>query len=352
MVAYNDRIVMVDPADGKPLELLDSECQPRPPDSEGNLRIWQFIPGNGKQFYSLPLVLDGETLLAVAYDQYLFEIDRTGARGSVSAGIQVQGLSGHTVADMTASDDLIYMGLSASNLVALDRQTYDLVWTAKTDHGVWSKPLLANGVLYFSSLDHHLYAVDAETGERLWRLDLQGTVTSSPLLYKDKLYIGSFGRKFFEISLDGEILNEYVAEDWIWGTLAIVDGILYGADLAGNVYALDTTENLRQVWKQKVANRAIRPTPLVLENTIIVASRDQRVYWLNRADGTLKVDSEGNPLVRELQAEILSDVLLVEPGGGADVPEPYIIVSTINPGQLLAAYALDNGQVIWSYSFQ
>lgn len=352
MVAFNDRIVLVNPVDGKPVVLLDGECQPRPPESDGKPRVWQFIPGGGKQFYTQPLVLDDATLLAVAYDQHLFTVDRVGARGDTTTGVPIDGITGHTVADMAASDDLIYLGLSAGNLVALDRQTYDVVWTAKTDHGVWSKPLLADGVLYFSSLDHFLYAVDAETGEELWKLELQGTVTSSPALYEGKLYIGSFGRKYFEISLEGEILNEYATEDWIWSTPAIVDGILYGADLVGNVYALDTTKNLSQVWKQKVATRAIRPTPLVLDDTIIVASRDHHVYWLNRTDGTLKVDSEGNPLVRELQGEILSDVLLIEPGEGVDAPEPYIVVSTINPGQLLAAYALDNGQFVWSYNFQ
>jgi outer membrane protein assembly factor BamB len=353
LVAYTDRIVQVNPADGKPVVLKNAECQPRPPNSDGKDRVWDFRPAAGKQFYTTPLQLDDQTMLAMAYDQHFYRIDTSLITPPDANGVPINGRTGNSVTDLVASDDLLYVGLSAKDLVAVDKATYDVQWTATTEHGVWSKPLLVDETLYFSSLDHNLYAVDAKTGEARWTpLDLDGAVTGTPLYADGKLYIGSFARKIFEISTDGQILNQFETDDWVWGTPSIQDGILYAADLGGNVYALDTRNNLTLVWKQKVAERAIRPSPVIAGNVLIVASRDHKVYWLNRSDGTAVKDTEGNPLMRELEAEILSDILLIRPEDGVDIPEPYIVVSTTSPGQLLAAYTLDNGQLAWSYKFQ
>lgn len=352
LVSYNDRIVIVDPANGQTLRLLNQDCEPRPPDQDGKAKVWDFrVSGAQRQFFSNPQRLDEQTLLALSYDQRFFRLDLAAARTlDGSEGIPIAGRSGHTVADMLMTDERIYVGLSAKDLVALERDTFDVLWTVTTEHGVWSKPLLVENTLYFTSLDHHLYAVDAESGDLLWKLDVQGAATATPLLYEDRLFLGTFGRKIFEITREGEIVNQYATTEWVWGTPVIVDDILYAADLGGSVYALDVNNGLSEIWRQQVATRAIRHTPLVTDDVIIVASRDHKIYWLNRADGTPVQDADGNPLVREVGGEILSDVLLVTPGPSLSIDEPYVVVGTLAPGQLLLAYTLDNGENKWSYA--
>jgi len=83
-----------------------------------------------------------------------------------------------------------------------------------------------------------------------------------------------------------------------------------------------------------------------------VAARDQKIYWLKRTDGTPVTASDGKPLVRELTAPILSDILLIQPEDGVDIPKPYIVVSTTSTTQLLVAYTLDNGETKWTYNYQ
>ena len=354
LLAYNDRIVLVNPADGKGAILLNQDCKPRPSDADGKAKVWDFRGGGQNLFFTTPLQIDKQTLLTIAYNQHVFKIDAVRAEADVAAGTPIPDLSGHTVADIVENGDLLYLGLSAKDLVALHTSDYSLAWTVETEHGVWSKPLLHDSTLYFTSLDHFLYAADAQTGDLKWKLDLEGALTSTPL-YDDAtghLFIGSFARKIFEVTLDGQIVNQYDAADWVWGTPVIVDGILYAADLGGYVYALDTTKNLAEIWKQKIATRAIRGTPLITGDTIIVASRDQKIYWLNRADGTVMNDSEGQPLVRDVQAEILSDVLLVQPSDTLDIKEPYVIVSTLANDKILVAYSLSRAEQKWAYALQ
>ena len=352
LVAYNERVVQVNPADGKAVVLKNDKCENRPPDSEGKLRAWDFRATGAKQFYTNPLALDDQTLLAISYDQRLYKIDNTLAQPSNADGQTIDGYSGHAVTDMVASADMIFVAPNAKDVVALDRSTLDVKWKTSTEHGVWGKPLLVDSTLYFSSLDHFLYAVDAGTGEQKWKIDLLGAVTSPPLFANGKLYIGSFARQIFEISTDGKILNQKPTTDWVWGTPVIDNGILYIGDLSGMLYAFDTANNLEPVWQQKIANGAIRATPLIVGDVIVVGARDQKLYWLNRADGTAIIESDGKPLVRELSAPILSDILLIQPGDGVDIPKPYIVVSTTSTSQLLVAYTLDNGESKWSYNFQ
>lgn len=202
LVAYNDRIVQVNPADGKSVVLKNAECEPRPPNSDGKERVWDFRAAAGKQFYTKPLQIDDQTILAMAYDQHFYKIDTALITPPDANGVPINGRTGHSVSDLVASDDLLYVGLSAKDLIAVDKSTFDVQWTVTTEHGVWSKPLLVDGTLYFASLDHHLYAVDAQTGAEKWQpLDLGGAITGTPLYANDKLYIGSFARKIFEISL-------------------------------------------------------------------------------------------------------------------------------------------------------
>jgi outer membrane protein assembly factor BamB len=353
VVSYNDRIVQVNPADGTPVILKDAQCVNRQPDDQGKLRPWDFRPTGNKQFYTAPLPLDNDKMLAISYDQRLYTIDDTLAQATVADGQAIDGYSGHAVTDMVADADYIYVALNNKDVVALDRNTLDVKWKTTTNHGVWSKPLLQDGVLYFTSLDHFIYAVDAKTGDQKWKIDLGGAATGTPLFANGKLYVGSFARQLFEISTDGKILNQKPTSDWVWGTPVIDDkGILYVGDLGGSLYAFDTANNLQPIWSQKVAAGAIRATPLIIGDVIIVGARDQKLYWLKRTDGTPVTGSDGKPLVRELTAPILSDILLIQPGDGVDIPKPYIVVSTTSTTQLLVAYTLDNGESKWSYNFQ
>ncbi|HEX2908315.1 MAG TPA: PQQ-binding-like beta-propeller repeat protein, partial [Phototrophicaceae bacterium] len=338
LVAFNDRLVMVSPTDGKAVPLRNEDGEIRM-DDQGNPRLWE-IRQSANSFFSSPLVINDEKLLAAGYNQMLYSIDLKTARIENGTGTPIPANTGNLVADLVGDNERVYAGLSSKNLVAINLEDYSVEWTAATKHGVWSSPLLVEDVLYFASLDHFIYAVDAQSGDQLWSLDVGGAVASAPAYANGKLYVGSFARKLYEISTSGEILNTYDTVDWIWGTPAVVDGILYAADLVGNVYALDTTENLQEIWQVKTASQTIRPTPLVTDQYVLVASRDQKLYWLNREDGSPVMDNEGRALMREMQGAIFSDILLIQPNEQTDIPEPMVVVSTLTPGQMLVAYSL------------
>ncbi len=340
-----DRVVMLDPLDGTLVEQRDANGQVRL-DDQGVPRSWTIVgdgSGGATSFYNLPLQLDETTLLVPSYEKRFFEVDLATARILNPTGIP---LEGHVVANPTMNEDgsLVYFPFSERNVAAVRTSDYTVAWTHETQRGVWADALVVDGVVYIASLDHNLYALNSETGEVLWALDLEGALPSAPLFFEDHLYIGSMSSKIFKISLDGAVVGEYATNNWVWSTPTIVDGVLYASDMTGHVYALAMDGNtFTPVWEpRQVATRAIRTTPLVYGDVIIVGSRDHFLYWLNRETGE-------EIFKREMGGEILSDLYLLEPSETLNVPEPLVLAGTMSVQESLVAFTLDNGERLWRY---
>jgi outer membrane protein assembly factor BamB len=356
LVSFEGNITLVNPTNGRLVELENDGVVLV--DDQGNARTWNIAaPDNGaSKFYASPIPLDDGWMLVMSHTKKVFRINIEDGQ-IVNPGTALE-LPGHIIATPVLNGDVVYIGFSERNLSAYTveqfnttPQTGEPLWTLETDHGIWASPLLVDGVLYVPCMNHTLYALNAETGEQLWSADLQGAITSTPVYQDGRLYVGTLGRKVFEVSMeDGEILSEYTTLDWVWGTPALVDNTLYVGDMGGHVYALGIGDGgLTEQWSQPVATMGIRATPIVVDDRVIVASRDTYIYWLNASDGTAIIDSEGNPLKRQVNGEILANMVVINPNDTLDIPQPLLIVSTMNRGELLIAFTLDTGLRQWAY---
>ncbi len=338
LVAYNDFMVLVDSANGRPIPLRNSEGEIRT-DANGNPRRWEISGGDtDSRFFTSPIWLDQETFLAADYNHKILTVDFP--RADPNAGRQIP-LPGRTIANpAVTADDILIIPFSEHDLAAYDMETADQLWLFETDRGFWAAPLIIDDIIYAAGMDHHLYALDIETGHVIWQQDMGGAIGSQPLLDADHFYLGTFNRAVYEVSLQGEILAEYKTENWVWGTPQLVDGILYVTDLSGYVYALDTQENLREIWKVEAASNGIRSRPLIVNEWVIIGDRDGKVYWLDRETGLVNPE-----FTQQAGGEILSDLVLLK---REEPLEPLVIVSTVDNDAILVAYTLD-AVANWTY---
>ncbi len=340
-LAYNNDVAILSPVNGAPLRLINPVNGQAMLDSENNPRSWILHGSNndGAQFYSLPIVIDAETMLVAANSGVLLLVDSVLLEVKQSIPLQDK-----IVASMLVADGILYVPYQNGGLSALSLDDFREVWRFHTEEGVWATPLLVGDMIIVPSIDHHLYALDRSRGHLVWSVDLGGSVASTPLLANDRLYVGSFNKSFFEISLDGRILSRYETQNWVWGTPAIDEnGVVYVADLSGFVHALDSERNLAEIWSNQVADRGIRAGPLAYMERVIVASRDGKVYWLDKRDGV--------PInVREVDAlpELLGDMLLLMPSDTLKIDQPLLIVTSVHDGRLLIAFEVD-GRQNWVY---
>jgi outer membrane protein assembly factor BamB len=114
--------------------------------------------------------------------------------------------------------------------------------------------------------------------------------------------------------------------------------------MGGYVYALQlgAEGGFKELWKTKSTGRGIRPAPLVTDTFVITASREGKLDWLDVEDGSIV-------FTREVQAEVLSDILLIQPSETLEIAEPRIIISTTDHSRMLMAFTLNNGDNLWKY---
>ena len=340
-LAYNNKVAILSPVNGAPIRLINPLNGNAILDGDNNPRTWILdgAANNGSQFYSLPMKIDDETMLVAANNANLLKVDSVVVEVTRSFP-----LGDKVLASALQDGDMLYVPYQNGGLSARSMQDYRELWRFHTEEGVWAQPLLVGDMLIVASIDHYVYALDRSSGQRLWAVDLGGSVASTPLLANDRLYVGSFNKMFFELSLDGQILNSYDTQNWVWGTPAIDDrGVVYVADLSGYVHALDSQRNLQEIWSSQVAERGIRSGPVVYQDRVIVASRDGKVYWLDRRDGALI-----NAREIDNRPELLGDMLMLEPSASLKIDAPLLIVTSVDEGRLLIAFELD-GRQTWVY---
>lgn len=344
LVAYENRVELLDLTSGNLVAIRDSDGEILTT-AEGEARRW-VLSGNAfenARFFTAPIeaVDNGrEALYFPTYDNVMIEVYRDTAEVVSAAGIV---LDGGVLARPVVTDELYYIGYRNGDVVALDRESLTEVWRVDTAQGVWGGLALAEGVLYAPSIDHLLYAIDAQSGDVLWQVDLAGAITSAPLLHDGFIYVGSYSSSLYKIDLNGTIVAEHEGRNWVWGTPAIYEEVVYYTDLSGRVYALNSAD-LSERWVQQPANQGIRPGPLVTDEYVVVASRNGSVYWLDRRSGATIHERE-----IERRPELLSDLVLVEADEETGIAEPIVVVGSTDNRSLVAAFRLDNSLPLWVY---
>ena len=320
--------------------------------------LWEYPDEDSRnaQFYAQP-VADNGSVYVGDYDgrlhaidsetgtsQWVYEPERETLVGPLSPEAPDRVISG-----VALSPDLAFFGLGSRNVVAVAREDASEVWTFETDHGVWGTPLYLDAesspdgtpLLLVSSLDHNLYALDPESGNEYWSLNLGGAAPGDMLAdpERQRVYVGTFGAGVVAVDVaNAEIVARFETEDWVWGNPAMDGDRLYIGDLGGNLYAVEITEDgLVQDWKQNLTTEALRGTPLVIGNLVIVGSEDGRVFARNTEDGT-------GVWATNVEAKVLTELVSVEDEGATRV-----IAGTDNRERLIVALNVDNGQGAWTY---
>jgi outer membrane protein assembly factor BamB len=195
---------------------------------------------------------------------------------------------------------------TAPSFVAVERTTGKVRWSnaspgAMLLDGQWSSPaygtLAGRPQVVFPGGDGWLYGFEPATGKLLWKFDLNRpaapggerlheSVLATPVIDQGRIYVGvghdpqrppGAGRLWaLQPDAAGTVTPLWNLGGEAFGTtlsaVAVTGGILYGADLAGFVYAVDAASG-KLLWRYD-AQAAVWGSPLVADGKVFLGDED------------------------------------------------------------------------------
>ncbi len=329
--------------------------------------IWSRDTGSGtdEQFVQLVPFVAGERV---------FVADRSGAVRAYTLDKGEQLWHARTRVAISAGpgggDNLMVVGSSDADLIALDAETGEQRWRTSVSSEVLSVPLIYRGIVVVQTVDGYLTGLDASNGERLWVqgrtvpvLTLRGTSTAlvedgaviagfangkitaldirsgtplweavvavpsgrselqrmvdidaNPVVRDGVLYVVSFQGQMAAVGLqNGRLL--WNRDMSAYAGIAVDSGQVYVTDEDSEVWALDRDSGA-SLWKQSALRRRALTGPTVAGGYVAAGDFAGYVHLLSRLDGSIvgraKADSKGilaSPVA-------LGDRLLVLGAGG------------------------------------
>ena len=185
-------------------------------------------------------------------------------------------------------DGLVIVGSEDGIVYAFQQEDGAATWHFQTGGRVWSTPTVANGRVYFGSMDGNLYAVTTigETeGKKVWSYDTGAAVISQPLVLDDMIVFGALNKKFYGLDLEGNLLWSFLGDDWFWAAAVGSGDAIYASTMSGRVYALDRQGN--ELWPRPFnAGSPIVSRPVLLDKRLVVGTDEGRLFLLDSTDGT------------------------------------------------------------------
>lgn len=251
--------------------------------------IWRFPreADNQISFYAAPALTDGQLLAGSYTNHTLYSLNP--ADGTLNW--EYTDDRNRFIAGPLIIDQSIYAASVEGALLAVDLNGNQLWPPFETEHSLWATPATDGELVFLPSIDHHVYALNARNGQEVWRTeDLRGSVLGTPTIGPDGiLYVGTFGREVLALDpSSGQILNRFATEGWVWAAPALEGDRLYFGDLDGFVYAVSLAD-FSEVWKVQpdtLPKQAISDSPLVVEDTVYVASKSGNLHALLTENGT------------------------------------------------------------------
>lgn len=279
-------------------------------------QVWQYPSeaDNSLLFFATPVLTeDGQLLVGSVGTTHSF-ISLDPASGAEKWAQPFSGAKGTWVAPPLVMNGTIYAPNTDGFLYFLDMNGKQTANPLELGGSLWSAPVTDGELLYIASLDHHLHILDLDGNPIGEPIDLGGASPSSPTVGEGGVYAGSFNATVGFVSSNGEFQTAAEASNWLWGSPAFDNGVLYFADLNGNIYSVDAATG-SQNWGELKPDGPIVASPLVAgdqvyfgsENgTFIALDRDGGIVWEKAIGGSLytpPVLSGDTILVAPYQAE-------------------------------------------------
>jgi outer membrane protein assembly factor BamB len=160
--------------------------------------------------------------------------------------------------------------------------------------GIYSAPIVSDGIVYFGAYDGNVYALDAEDGAALWRFETDDPIVASMTLNEGILYAGSTDGRLYAIETSvcvalcpRSAAKIYDTDSSIWAAPLLVGDVIYVPTMDGRLHARDATDVTQAVDGfefETSAGLTMDPTP-VGDDTLLVGGIGKELHAIDAQTG-------------------------------------------------------------------
>jgi outer membrane protein assembly factor BamB len=258
-------------------------------DLSQNRLLWQFPASgqkhrNGKDvkinaIYTTPVLSPStasqSTVYIGGYDGYVYAVDM--ANGSLRWEFKTDG---PIIGSLLFERDTVYAASTDGNVYAVSAADGAPRWPTpfKVEGRIWSRPTLADGILYITSLAGTVYAINAETGASAGDcFSAKAGIASPAVVTSGKVLVGGFDSKLYALEAHDlrDVAWEFPADNWFWTEPLVQGNVVYAGSLDGKIYAIDLT-NGSELWQRNLAE-PIRAKPIMSQGVLVVINKKGEV---------------------------------------------------------------------------
>ena len=204
------------------------------------------------------------------------------------------------------------------------------IWSFGTGNIIESPVVVANGVVYFGSIDNNVYAVNAHNGDRVWSYGAGDAVQTGIAVAGGAVYASSFEGDLFSLDAgSGTRIWSYPAQSVSAASVAVADGTVYTSGLGTIIMALSVTNGTKK-WELGQDGQGMRGIALA-GHVVYLGTSGGDVYALHGGGGKVIWSFPAN-------GEITSGVAFADG-----------VVYAGSFGQSIYALNASNGRQAWTY---
>ncbi|MDZ4247200.1 MAG: PQQ-binding-like beta-propeller repeat protein [Dehalococcoidia bacterium] len=249
-------------------------------------------PAPKAAIYSHP-VSDGKSIFLGTYEGVFYALDTTS--GALRWQYPATGRGKAIIGSAAVYNGNVYFGSSDGYIYSLNANNGLLREKYLLGKKIWSTPTVVDDRLYIGSFDGKLYAFDLKKGLKeeslLWTFSSNGAITAGPLIANDTIYIGSFDSHLYALDKNsGRVKWSFKGSGWFWEAPVIKDNLLVAVNVKKdsepdkNVYGINALTG-QKIWEFGTQG-SVRASPVISGNTVIVASEDNNIYFLQSNTGS------------------------------------------------------------------
>ena len=113
----------------------------------------------------------------------------------------------NNISDLVIFSVARYDGFNSGAIVAIDKETGEIVWKTKLNNYVWSSPVDfydkdGNGYIIQCDSVGNMFLIDGNTGEILNTITLDANVEASPAIYEDMIVVATRAGSIYGIEIE------------------------------------------------------------------------------------------------------------------------------------------------------